>query len=86
MTPRSEQPVLPGWIIKVIVTAILGVLITGASTWSMHMGAKSNDHDKRIAVVEEQQQTINKSLDEIKAMQRTQAEDTKRILERLPRR
>lgn len=78
--------VVPSWIVKVVVTAVLGALVTGASAWGVHLSTKGNDHEKRIAVIEEHQVSIDKSLERIELMQRTQNEDTKKILSRLPRR
>lgn len=80
------QFAIPSWIVKAFITAIIGVLVTGAAAWGVNLSRSRADHEKRIAVVEDHQKSIDKSLDEIKSMQRTQAEDTKKILERLPRR
>jgi len=81
-----NQFLLPGWIVKMVVSAVIGVTITGAAAWGVNLSRSRADHEKRIAVVEDHQKNIDKSLDEIKSMQRTQIEDTKKILERLPRR
>jgi hypothetical protein len=78
--------VLPAWLIKAVVTALISAFITGASAWGIHLSSKSSDHEKRIAVVEDHQKGIDKSLDEIKDTQKQQSQDLKEILKRLPRR
>jgi hypothetical protein len=70
---------IPKWVVKAIVTTSIGVIVSGASAWGVHLSTKSNDHEKRIAVMEDHQKGIDKSLDEIKS-------DTKEILKQLHRR
>jgi Tfp pilus assembly protein PilO len=76
--------------VKAVVTTVIGALIMGASAWGVHLSARDNDHEKRIAVVEEHQKVrdkaIDESLDELKKGQDEQRQDTKEILKRLPRR
>lgn len=87
---KKFDTVLPGWVVKTIVGAIITALITGASAWGIHVSGKSNDHDKRIAVIEQhltdRDKSIDETLTEIRATEKTQADDVKEILKRLPRR
>lgn len=71
--------IVPAWVLKAIVTTIIGLLLTGVATWSTHISAKANDHEKRIAVSEQ-------SLGEIKSDLKEQRQDMKEVLRRLPRR
>jgi hypothetical protein len=68
------------WYLQAIITALFGILVSGFAAW----GGKVADHEKRLSVVEDHQKGIDKSLDEIKEMQRDQSRDTKEILKRLP--
>jgi hypothetical protein len=77
-----SMDMIPMWIMQ----ALVGILLTSGVAWATWASVSSWQHEQRIAVVEDHQKNIDKSLDEIKSMQRTQAEDTKKILERLPRR
>ena len=80
------QALIPVWVVKTISSTIIGLLVTGASAWGVHLSTRGNDHEKRIAVVEDHQKGIDKSLDEIKDAQREQSKKLDRILERMPRR
>lgn len=75
--------VIPKWIIQAVVTTVIGVIVTGFSAWGVNLSHRSSNHETRIAVIEDHQKGIDKSLDEIKAMQREQGEDTKKILRHL---
>lgn len=78
---RTVAPVVPAWIAKAIITAAISVLVTGAGAWGVHLSAKSNDHEKRIAVAEEHQRNIDKALDEIRDGQNTMNQKLDRLLE-----
>jgi hypothetical protein len=70
MTNHVEQTAVPGWIVKVVITAVLGALITGASAWGVHLSTKSNDHEKRIAVTETKVDDVKDDIGEIKVSQK----------------
>lgn len=57
---------VPAWLVRGIVTALVGAGVTSVAAWSSLISNKSNDHEKRIAVMEDHTRGIDKSLDEIK--------------------
>jgi len=75
-----------GFVVKAVITAVVGALITGFSAWGVHLSSMSNNHEKRIAVTETQMQDVKDDISEIKASLKEQNRDTKEILKRLPRR
>lgn len=71
---------MPPWLVKTIATTLIGLSLAGAVGWGKGLSDSTLDHAERIAVVEDHQKGIDKSLDEIKSMQKQQAQDTKEIL------
>lgn len=86
MITRVKAAVLPRWLSKALITALLGAVITGAVAWASQLSGKQVTHESRISVLEDHQRGIDKSLDELKVGQQEQREDVKEILRRLPRR
>lgn len=90
MITRGEfvQNAIPGWIVKIIVTTIIGAFITGGAAWGVNLSRSRSVHETRITVLENDQRQMEASLSEIKtdikSLQKQQTEDTKEILKRLP--
>lgn len=86
----AEQPlaegVVPNWIVKVIVTAVLTALVAGTSAWGVNLGKSRSDHEKRIVKIEEHQvvrdKEIDKDLQEIKEGQKDMNKKLDRLIER----
>lgn len=77
---------VPSWMAKVVITAVIGALVTGAAAWGKTLSSRTHDHETRVSVLEDHQKGIDKSLDEIKDTQKEQSKDTREILRMLRRR
>ena len=56
---------LPSWVPKVITTAIIGALITGALGWASSTSLKDTKQDTDIAVLKADQHSIDTRLERI---------------------
>lgn len=74
------------WLMKTIVSGVIGLLLTGFAAWGSRLTNKADDHEVRITRVEVEQKNAEESMKEVKALLHEQSQDTKEILKRLPRR
>ena len=86
MATRREQlraspsnGVVPPWITKLLVGALIAALVGGTLTWAGTTNQKVQEHEKDIAVQKEVQQTMKENISEIK-------QDTREIKQMLQRR
>jgi hypothetical protein len=76
---RVSANVVPAWITKLVVGALIAALIGGTLTWAGSTNQKVQEHEKDLAVQKEAQQTMKENIAEIKA-------DTREIKQMLRRR
>lgn len=81
-TLSRSMSAIPMWLVQAIAVALL----SGGIAWCTWASVSSWKNEQRIAVVETKVDAVKDDIAEIKSMQRMQGEDTKKILERLPRR
>jgi len=56
---------MPSWFSKAVITALVGILLSGAFGWASTTSMKDTQQDKDIAVVQENQRNIEVSLKRI---------------------
>jgi len=71
---------------RTIVGTGVGLLLSGAGALTAKVVHIATEHEARISVLEDHMKGIDESLKDIKEIERGQAFDTKKILERMPRR
>lgn len=77
-----KQTVIPSWVIKALITAIIGVAITGVAAMASRLSTEGHNHESRISVLEDHTKGVDKSLDEIKTEQHEQSRKLDRLLAR----
>ncbi len=69
---------VPSWMVKALVTALIGVLVTGTVAMAFRLTEKTSTHEARISVIEDHQKGLDEKLNSM---------DRKldRLLDRQPR-
>jgi hypothetical protein len=60
-----QQAVIPGWLVRAVLTAILGLMLTGFAAWGSHLSSDDHGHETRISVLEDHQKGIDTKLGEM---------------------
>lgn len=64
------QVVVPSWMGKVIITALIGALVTGALGWAQSTSKELSEHDKDIAVQKTDLGHMKENISDVKDSQR----------------
>lgn len=62
-----KQTVIPSWMIKALVVALIGVMVTGVAAMASRLSTSSGNHEARISVLEDHQKGIDNKLNNIDA-------------------
>lgn len=79
-----SQIVVPAWMVKTAVGALIGLLVTGVGAWGTHLSQAKNTHEVRIGVVETKIETIKDDIREIKTSQKEILQKLDKMQERQP--
>lgn len=77
----ANQPVVPSWMGKVAVTALITALIGGALAWAQGTSKMDARQDGDIRVLSEAKLNVQKDVEEIKLTQRRMEDKLDRALE-----
>ena len=62
---RNNTTTIPSWMTKALVTAVIGVLISGTVAMAFRLSEKTQTHEARISVLEDHQKGIDEKLNGI---------------------
>ena len=62
---RNNTTTIPSWMTKALVTAVIGVLISGTVAMAFRLSEKTSTHEARISVIEDHQKGIDEKLNGI---------------------
>lgn len=77
-----NQTTIPPWVVKTIVTTVIGLLLGGFAAWGRTISTRSHDHETRISVTEEKVSDMRSDINEIKHSQERIEDKLDRALRR----